>query len=120
MSATRGKNGGKSADNNDGHPDSAQFDTEELRKLEHRDVVQLGGPLSIAERLGVGDIKNGLNSADVEENRSLYGKNELPTKQPRGFVSHLMESFEDATLLILIVSAVVSIAFGLWTAYVMY
>eukprot|EP01138_Halocafeteria_seosinensis_P015999 gb/GECG01016327.1/.p1 GENE.gb/GECG01016327.1/~~gb/GECG01016327.1/.p1 ORF type:complete len:1013 (+),score=104.65 gb/GECG01016327.1/:1-3039(+) len=103
-------------DEGDGHPGTPQFEVDELRKLEHRDVVQLGGPIAIAEMLGVQDIKHGLNSADVEKNRSTYGKNELPTKQPRGFVSHLMESFEDATLIILIVSAVVSIAFGLWTS----
>lgn len=78
----------------------------------------MGGPPKLAKTLGVQDVKQGLSADTVDKNRQLYGKNELPTKQPRGFVSHLMESFEDATLIILIVSAVVSIAFGLWTAYV--
>lgn len=114
MSPKNGRRKSGSQVGND-FPGLPAFQPEDLRNLEHSDVAQMGGPLEIARKLGVENIKQGLPSATASKNRSHFGSNELPTKQPRGFVSHLMESFEDATLVILIVSAVVSIGFGLWT-----
>lgn len=61
------------------------------------------------------DLRSGLpNEAAVEASRARYGSNRLPEHKSKGFLSHLLETFEDFTLQVLVASAVVSVIFGLF------
>ena len=48
----------------------------------------------------------------MERNRALYGANQIPRSQPKAFLAHLLETFEDDTIRVLVFSAVVSLVFG--------
>jgi Ca2+-transporting ATPase len=77
------------------------------------DVEALGGIVGIARGLG-SDLKTGLSPAAIEASRAAYGENRLPPKSVKSFWEHLLEALGDDTLRILIFSAVVSMAFGVF------
>jgi Ca2+-transporting ATPase len=77
------------------------------------DVQSLGGIAGIVDAVG-SDMAVGLSDEQILVNREKFGKNRLPSKIPRSFFSHLMDAFEDTTLKILVVSAIVSITFGVF------
>ena len=58
-----------------------------------------------------------LGEADVKARQELYGANEFPAPEPKTWVAMFLESFEDTTVIVLCVSAVVSLAVGLWEDY---
>lgn len=70
----------------------------------------MGGPKKLAEMLQ-SDVKNGLHGDDdLEERASQFGRNWMPVPDPKTWVQLFIDSFDDTTLIILIVSAVVSLA----------
>jgi len=54
----------------------------------------------------------GLAETEVEAHRAFYGPNKLEPRPPKGFFQLLLEALNDTTLIILLVSAVVSIILG--------
>jgi len=78
-------------------------------------LTKLGGIEGIAKKVG-SDVAKGLTEDQASANRSLYGKNELPPKEHKSFLDHLIEALEDDTLKILVFSAICSVTFGAWPA----
>jgi P-type Ca2+ transporter type 2C len=74
-------------------------------------VSALGGSLHVATHLlGIPDIlSTGLTPEQVERMRKQYGSNKIPEKRPKTFLEHLLEAFEDDTLMILVAAAVLSL-----------
>ncbi|EFA81180.1 hypothetical protein PPL_06017 [Heterostelium album PN500] len=63
------------------------------------------------------DLQNGLSREEVtngfEERRRIFGRNELPKLKERTFFSFFLESFKDHTLILLSISAIVSLIIGI-------
>jgi len=63
------------------------------------------------------DFKRGLKTvgseSDIEERIKLYGRNEFPDPEFKSWFGLFIESFEDATLIVLIAAAVISFIVGL-------
>ena len=59
------------------------------------------------------NTETGLESAIVQQNLELYGRNSFPESPMKGFWVLFFESFNDPTLMILIGAAVVSLAIGI-------
>ena len=84
------------------------------------DYERVGGVATLSSVLGTKVESLGLHGppglplARVSENGLKYGENRVPRKPPRGFMEHLWEAMEDETVRILVFSAVVSMAFGLF------
>ena len=93
---------------------AAELQPEDLRQLDSAGLDALGGLQCVLENLGVSS--GGLSASEVVERRKVWGENRLPSRQLKGFLVHLWESFEDETLIILIVSAIISVSFGLFLA----
>jgi len=86
-----------------------EFDVEGNQKR----VKDLGGVSGIAEKLST-NLKSGLKSdlADLDQRVNKFGENTFPKPPSQSWMEMFIESFEDTTLIILIVSAVVSFAVG--------
>jgi Ca2+-transporting ATPase len=56
----------------------------------------------------------GLNAANVEENRQKYGRNQLKKVKKKGAWSILVKQFKSPIVVLLVVAAVISFAFGDW------
>lgn len=82
---------------------------EQLANVDEHVLASCGGVDGILSGLDV-DEHRGLDSSDVPARRDTFGANVLPVKATRSLFAHFMESFEDATLLILIACAVVQLS----------
>ena len=60
------------------------------------------------------DADLGITSASVEERRQFLGSNTCPSKAPASFWQLFVDTFDDETLQILVVAAVVSLVVGLY------
>eukprot|EP01114_Cavostelium_apophysatum_P015310 TRINITY_DN413_c0_g1_i3.p1 TRINITY_DN413_c0_g1~~TRINITY_DN413_c0_g1_i3.p1 ORF type:complete len:1090 (+),score=320.14 TRINITY_DN413_c0_g1_i3:237-3506(+) len=72
---------------------------------------QYGGVKGIAKSLQT-DTKKGLSDNDVEARKKDYGENRLPKPKPKSFFAFLFAAMKDKTLIILMISAIVSIVLG--------
>lgn len=63
--------------------------------------------------LTASDLVNGLTPEQVLLNREKYGKNELPEVEMKSILELVMDGFEDKTLIMLSVSAIVSLVLGI-------
>ena len=54
------------------------------------------------------NLKNGLSSIQLEENRAKYGKNELKEKKKEPLIKKFIEQFKDFSIIVLIIAAIVS------------
>ena len=62
------------------------------------------------------DLKNGISTANESEmnwRRKTYGTNHLPPEKPLRLIDFILECFEDPTLKVLLISAIVSLTIGL-------
>lgn len=75
-----------------------------------RALEELGGTEALADLLD-SDVSKGLPADDDLELRAAeFGRNWMPVPDPKTWVQLFIDSFDDTTLIILIVSAVVSLA----------
>ena len=52
------------------------------------------------------NLKNGLSSIQLEENRAKYGKNELKEKKKEPLIKKFIEQFKDFSIIVLIIAAI--------------
>lgn len=106
----------------DGRPAKYRISLKELRELmEHRGregidrMRDFGGVEGVMEKLYT-SADRGLsgNKADVDHRRETFGSNVIPPKPPKTFLQLVFEAVQDITLIILIVSAVVSLALSFY------
>lgn len=92
-----------------------------VRVIEERDVEWLmskGGPSGVAKILQ-SSATEGLDGNEVESAQGLeprkawFGENRFKYPPPKGFLRLMIEAFNDVTIIILCVAAVVSLAIGL-------
>jgi len=72
-----------------------------------------GGVEHVVKHLEV-DTAAGLTDEQVEERREQYGSNKIPEKRARTFLEHLVEAFQDETLLILVAAAALALGNALF------
>ena len=105
-----------------GRPTQYRITLKELRELmENRGregiqrVADYGGTAGIMERLYTSEDK-GLsgNKLDIEHRRETFGSNVIPPKPPKTFFQLVCEAVQDITLIILIVSALISLGLSFY------
>lgn len=79
-----------------------------------RTLEAIGGIQGLADSLYT-NLQRGIELGSVETRRQAFGENDLPLAPRKQFFQLFMETFEDGTLQILIASAVVSLAVGLYS-----
>ncbi|CAM9918584.1 unnamed protein product [Pylaiella littoralis] len=85
----------------------SEHNTQELKKV--------GGAHKLASMLR-SDVTHGLPDGDDLEGRAKeFGRNWMPVPDPKTWVQLFIDSFDDTTLIILIVSAIVSLAVGFYS-----
>ncbi|GAA0144967.1 primary active transporter [Lithospermum erythrorhizon] len=79
-------------------------------------LEQHGGTQGLAEMLKT-NIEIGIvdSEEDLSNRRDAFGSNTYPVKKGRSYWRFLWESWQDLTLIILIISAVASLALGMYT-----
>ncbi|TKY60973.1 Calcium-transporting ATPase 12 [Spatholobus suberectus] len=77
-------------------------------------LTQLGGVRELATLLET-DVQRGIggNQADIDRRKRVLGVNVFQKPPSRGFLSFVLEAFKDATIIILLVCAVLSLGFGI-------
>jgi Ca2+ transporting ATPase len=86
------------------------FETVERKDLGK--LSELGGVEGLAKRLQ-SSLEGGITSSTVARRQALYGRNELFKKEPVTFLEFFLEAISDQIIIILAISAVVSIIFGM-------
>jgi calcium-translocating P-type ATPase len=79
--------------------------------LEH--LKAAGGVQGLLSLLGT-DTDSGIDVDSVDKRRSLFGCNTLPSAPRKTFWQLFVDTFDDATLQILIVAAIVSLVIGIY------
>lgn len=74
---------------------------------------KIGGTDALLELLQTHSV-NGLDSSQISSRRALYGSNFLPLSPRKSFWQLFIDTFDDETVQILAVAAVVSLAVGLY------
>lgn len=89
----------------------------QLKGVEATDKLNnnLGGTEGLAARLNT-DLASGLteDANDLKNRVDLYGKNEIPPKPPKSIFRLAFEAVQDATLIMLIICAVISIGLSFY------
>ncbi|KAM3267793.1 calcium-transporting ATPase 9, plasma membrane-type [Capsicum chacoense] len=77
-------------------------------------LQQYGGAKGLSEKLKT-DIDSGIADDDVElsKRKNVFGANTYPMRKGRSYLRFLWEAWQDLTLIILIIAAVVSLALGI-------
>jgi Ca2+-transporting ATPase len=75
---------------------------------------ELGGAAALAKNQLLTSMDDGIDLRTVETRRELYGENALPSSPRKSFWQLFVGTFDDATLQILMVAAVVSLAIGIY------
>lgn len=77
--------------------------------------LDYGGTEGLCRRLKT-DPNQGIpqNDEELERRRAFYGRNEIPPHPPKGFLTLVWEALQDVTLIILLVSAIVSLALSFY------
>ncbi|XP_004235507.1 calcium-transporting ATPase 9, plasma membrane-type isoform X1 [Solanum lycopersicum] len=79
-------------------------------------LQQYGGAKGLSEKLKT-DVDSGIADDDIElsKRKNVFGANTYPMKKGRSYLRFLWEAWQDLTLIILIVAAVLSLALGIHT-----
>ncbi|MFH4975555.1 hypothetical protein AB6A40_002264 [Gnathostoma spinigerum] len=89
----------------------------ELRTTEARDkiVETYGSVEGLCQQLRVDPTRGVPNTkAELEKRRAVFGRNEIPSAPPKSFLRLVWEALQDITLLILIVSAIISLGLSFY------
>jgi Ca2+ transporting ATPase len=106
-----------------GRPAKYRISLKELRELmEHRGregiqrIQDYGGIDALMERLYTSTDK-GLSGhqADIDHRRETFGSNVIPPKPPKTFFQLVCEAVQDITLIILIISALISLVLSFYS-----
>jgi len=91
----------------------ASFNDDQESNLNEKELIKLGGVAALESKLKT-NYKKGLSgdAKDIAERVKLYGKNEFPEPESQTWIQMFLGSFADATLIVLIVAAVVSLVVG--------
>ena len=76
-------------------------------------MTKIGGLEVLASKLDV-NIQTGLRAADVETMRERYGQNVFPASPMDSYLTLWLGAMSDATLLVLLAAAAVSLGIGIW------
>jgi calcium-translocating P-type ATPase len=87
------------------------MNVEGARDDNKKNLDELGNVQGIADRIGL-NLKTGLSDEQVEVQRAKFGGNVFPEKPMTTFLQYFIDSFNDLTLIILIVAAIVSLVIG--------
>jgi len=90
------------------------FNEDQELKENLASLTALGG-VNVLEKGLKTDFKKGLSgsTSDMDERFKLYGRNEFPDPECKSWIDLFLESFEDATLIVLIIAAVISFVVGI-------
>jgi Ca2+-transporting ATPase len=75
-------------------------------------LATLGGIEILSQKLGT-SLTTGLTTAQVETLREKFGTNSFPESPMKGFFELFLLAFQDTTLIILIIAALVSLVIGI-------
>ncbi|RDX92578.1 Calcium-transporting ATPase 12, plasma membrane-type, partial [Mucuna pruriens] len=77
-------------------------------------LTQLGGAKEVAALLQT-DVKRGVrdNKLDIDNRKRVFGVNTFQKPPSKGFLSFVIEAFNDSTIIILLVCALLSLGFGI-------
>lgn len=97
-----------------------EIDAESLSNMvENKDkqaLANYGGASGLAKRLNT-DLVLGLSKEEVQDKFSerikRYGRNYIPDKEARSFFSFFFDALQDGTIIILMISALVSVVLSL-------
>mmetsp|Transcript_5216 Transcript_5216/g.8033 ORF Transcript_5216/g.8033 Transcript_5216/m.8033 type:complete len:1046 (-) Transcript_5216:76-3213(-) len=91
------------------------FNEEQDYGLNLKALIKLGGIHGVAESLHT-DLLHGVSKAEdsIASRREQYGANQFESPPSATWFALFCESFEDSTVIVLVVSAVVSLAVGLY------
>mgnify|MGYP005990805823 CR=1 FL=1 len=90
---------------------------QDLQDFDQQVLKGLGGVGALIQRLGVNESK-GLSQKQIHQNREKFGSNSLPEPDVQSFWEFLQEAlFEDTTLIILELSALVQLLFAWFVRY---
>ena len=84
-----------------------------LGSKSHETLAKLGGIKGLANKLNT-NFKKGLLDGDISRQSELFGINELPEPDANSWFDLLWESFEDETVIVLMIAAVVSLVIGVY------
>ena len=93
--------------------DLAALNQEQLDERNRERLLELGGAPALAMGLG-SDAARGLTAHQVSAQRAEYGTNDMPPPATKSWLDLFVDSFDDPTLIVLIVSAAVSLAVGIY------
>ena len=81
-----------------------------LTNLQSKTIGNAAGLL----KLLASDVDDGIASSSVDERRRVYGTNYTPSAPRKSFFQLFVDTFDDATVQILMAAAVVSLAIGIY------
>ena len=81
-----------------------------LTNLQSKTIGNTSGLLTLL----ASDIDDGIASGSVDERRRVYGTNYTPSAPRKSFFQLFVDTFDDATVQILMAAAVVSLAIGIY------
>lgn len=92
-----------------------KFNSDQDASLNLSALQKLGGLEAVAEQLQT-DLQSGLSvdKDDLQRRAKTYGLNMVPQPPTKTWLFLFFETFEDQTVIILIVSAIVSLIVGLY------
>eukprot|EP00596_Hydrurales_sp_CCMP1899_P000185 CAMPEP_0119037592 /NCGR_PEP_ID=MMETSP1177-20130426/6038_1 /TAXON_ID=2985 /ORGANISM="Ochromonas sp, Strain CCMP1899" /LENGTH=1002 /DNA_ID=CAMNT_0006999077 /DNA_START=43 /DNA_END=3048 /DNA_ORIENTATION=- len=91
------------------------FNQDQECHLNEKELNTLGGLMSLEKSLETNFVSGISGSeSDLQRRRELYGRNEFPEPERTTWLQMFIKSFDDTTLIILIVAAIVSLAVGLY------
>jgi magnesium-transporting ATPase (P-type) len=87
------------------------FNVEQARSENRARLIEIGGLDLLCKALGV-SLDRGLSATQVETMRIQFGDNTFPDSPMSNFSALLFDAFSDATLLVLLAAAAVSLGIG--------
>ena len=90
-----------------------RINVEQSREQNKKNLDKIGGIDELARLIGT-NFDTGLSMGDVIRLREKFGTNKFPESPMKSFFRMLLETFQDVTLIILMIAAIVSLSIGLY------